>query len=203
MTNTIKVGETNCPEAGLERGKQVLVTSAKKLAVADHDFTKFSLTSSVSFLINIPESITESFYMHWKGVCGAQRECLSTIISNLSQNWKVSQAVDDLSPAAVALYQWWSCMIIDWHMYPCKYPWLASFWPWTWTSSVLSAHHLTIVGKTQQSVSCQFSILVYSQLVSCGRKQLFKEALKSCNNLSSIRTLEHTTRNLRESSWMH
>lgn len=54
---------------------------------------------------------------------------------------------------------------------------------------MLSAHHLTIVGKTKLSISCQFSILVYSQLVSCGRKQLFEEALKSCNNLSSIRTL--------------
>ena len=38
-------------------------TSAKKLAVVDHDFTKFSLISSVTFLIDIPKNIAdESFY---------------------------------------------------------------------------------------------------------------------------------------------
>ena len=60
--HTTKVGEPDYPVAGVERSKQVLVTSAKKLAMADHDFTKFSLTPSVSFLINIPEIITQSFY---------------------------------------------------------------------------------------------------------------------------------------------
>ena len=30
------------------------MTSATKLAIVDRDFTKFSLTPSVSFLVNIP-----------------------------------------------------------------------------------------------------------------------------------------------------
>jgi len=60
--HTIKVGEPEYRVAGVERGKQVLVTSSKKLAVADHDFTKFSLTPSVSFIITIPDSILGSFY---------------------------------------------------------------------------------------------------------------------------------------------
>ena len=50
MINTLKVGEPGCTVAGVERGKQVLVISAKTLAVADHDFTKFSLIPSVNFL---------------------------------------------------------------------------------------------------------------------------------------------------------
>ena len=59
--HTVKVGEPDYPVAGAERGKQVLVSLTKKLVVADHDFTKFSLTPSVSFLISIPESITQFF----------------------------------------------------------------------------------------------------------------------------------------------
>ena len=61
--HTIKVGELGYPVAAVKRGRQVLVTSAKKLAVGDHDFTKFSLTLSVTFLIDIPKNIAdESFY---------------------------------------------------------------------------------------------------------------------------------------------
>ena len=60
--HTVKVGEPNYPVAGAERGKQVLVTSSKTFAVADHDFTKFSLTPSVHFLVEIPESMDGSFY---------------------------------------------------------------------------------------------------------------------------------------------
>ncbi len=44
--HTIKVGEPGYPVAGVERGRQVLVTAAKKMVVADHDFTKFSMTPS-------------------------------------------------------------------------------------------------------------------------------------------------------------
>ena len=45
--HTIKVGEPHYPVAAVERGTQVLVTTSKKLVVADHDFTKFSLSPSV------------------------------------------------------------------------------------------------------------------------------------------------------------
>lgn len=60
--HVVKVGEPGYPVAGIERGKQVLVSPSMKLTVGDHDFTKFSLTPSVSVLIDIPESITGSFY---------------------------------------------------------------------------------------------------------------------------------------------
>ena len=34
----------------------------EKMVVGDHDFTKFTLTPSVNFLIHIPEIIEDSFY---------------------------------------------------------------------------------------------------------------------------------------------
>ena len=60
--HAIKVGEPGYPVAGVEHGRQVLVTLSKKIAVADHDFTKFSLTPSVNFIIDIPSTIDGSFY---------------------------------------------------------------------------------------------------------------------------------------------
>ncbi len=60
--HTIKVGEPQCPVAAVERGKQVLVSKDKKLVVADHDFTRLSLTPSVAMVIDVPESIEKSFY---------------------------------------------------------------------------------------------------------------------------------------------
>ena len=46
----------------MERGKQVLVGLNEKMVVGDHDFTKLTLTPSVNFLVNIPESMEETFY---------------------------------------------------------------------------------------------------------------------------------------------
>ena len=46
----------------VERGKSVLVAMGIKFEVTDHDFTKFSLTPSVNLIINIPESMDETFY---------------------------------------------------------------------------------------------------------------------------------------------
>ena len=44
-----KVGEPGLPVAVVERGKQVVViTSGKKFAVADHDFTKLAINPSVT-----------------------------------------------------------------------------------------------------------------------------------------------------------
>ena len=48
-----KVGEPNHPVA-VERGKAVLVSPDKVLAVADHDFTRFSLIPSVALVVDIP-----------------------------------------------------------------------------------------------------------------------------------------------------
>ena len=58
----IKVGEPNYPVAAAERGRRVLVGQNETFEVGDHDFTKFSLIPSVSFTINIPESIEGSWY---------------------------------------------------------------------------------------------------------------------------------------------
>uniref|UniRef100_UPI00358E6566 uncharacterized protein n=1 Tax=Myxine glutinosa TaxID=7769 RepID=UPI00358E6566 len=60
--HTVKVGEPNCPVAAVERGKEVLVSMGKTLAVSDHDFTRLSLSPSVSLLIDIPETIEETFH---------------------------------------------------------------------------------------------------------------------------------------------
>lgn len=60
--HTIKVGEPEYPVAAVDRGKTVLVGLNEKMVVGDHDFTKFTLTPSVNFLIDIPETIEGSFY---------------------------------------------------------------------------------------------------------------------------------------------
>lgn len=60
--HTIKVGEPGLPVAAVERGKQVLVARGQSAQVADHDFTKFSLSPSVSLKVEIPEDVTGSFY---------------------------------------------------------------------------------------------------------------------------------------------
>lgn len=39
-----------------------MVSKDKKLAVADHDFTRLSLTPGVAMIIDVPESIEQSFY---------------------------------------------------------------------------------------------------------------------------------------------
>ena len=58
----MKVGEPEYPVAAVERGKAVIVGLNEKMVVADHDFTKFTLTPSVNLIIQIPETIEGSFY---------------------------------------------------------------------------------------------------------------------------------------------
>ena len=58
----IKVGEPNNPIAAAERGRQVLVAGHETFEVADHDFTKFSVVPSVSFIVQIPEAMEFSWY---------------------------------------------------------------------------------------------------------------------------------------------
>ena len=58
----IKIGEPNYPVAAAERGRRVLVGPNETFEVADHDFTKFSVVSSVSFVIKIPETVEGSRY---------------------------------------------------------------------------------------------------------------------------------------------
>lgn len=64
----VKLGEPGILVEMVERahiGNLVLVAMDKKFEVADHDFTKFSLTTSVSVQVGIPVSIEETF-------CGGQ-----------------------------------------------------------------------------------------------------------------------------------
>lgn len=57
-----KVGEPGCPVAAVDRGKKVIVSKDKVFAVADHDFTKFSIVPSVTMLLDLPTEIHGSFY---------------------------------------------------------------------------------------------------------------------------------------------
>lgn len=58
----IKVGEPGFPVAAAERGRRVPVRADEYLTVGDHDFTKFTIIPSVTFIINIPEEISGSWY---------------------------------------------------------------------------------------------------------------------------------------------
>ena len=58
----IKVGEPGYPVAATERGRHVPVHIDERLQVGDHDFTKFSLIPSVTFVVNIPEDISDSWF---------------------------------------------------------------------------------------------------------------------------------------------
>ena len=97
--HTVKVGEPGSPVAGVERGRQVLVSISKKLVVSDHDFTKFSLTPSVSFLINIPESMSGSFYTG-KVFVGIKENCFepSSPLRHVTELSSVLQAAGDINP---------------------------------------------------------------------------------------------------------
>ncbi len=58
----LKVGEPNYPVAAAERGRRVLVRKNEVFAVADHDFTRFSLIPSVILSNDIPCDVSESWY---------------------------------------------------------------------------------------------------------------------------------------------
>ena len=60
--HTCKVGEPGYPVAAVDRGRKVIVAKNTSFQVADHDFTKFSITPSVALSIDIPDTIEGSFY---------------------------------------------------------------------------------------------------------------------------------------------
>ena len=60
--HSISVSEPNAAVASLDRGRRVLTSSGIDVVALDHDFTKAKLTPSVALAIDIPDSITESFY---------------------------------------------------------------------------------------------------------------------------------------------
>ena len=45
--------------AAVERGKRVVVRKNQTMMVSDHDFTKFSLSPSVSLDVEIPKNMDE------------------------------------------------------------------------------------------------------------------------------------------------
>ncbi|XP_019860109.1 PREDICTED: uncharacterized protein LOC109588370 [Amphimedon queenslandica] len=58
----VKVGEPGFPVASAERGRRVAVRADENFVVGDHDFTKFGLILSVTFIIKIPDEICGSWY---------------------------------------------------------------------------------------------------------------------------------------------
>ena len=58
----IKVGEPSYSVAAAERGRHVLIGPNNTFEVGDQYFTNFSLVPSISFIINISETIEGSFY---------------------------------------------------------------------------------------------------------------------------------------------
>ena len=57
----IKVGQPGYPVAAAERGQQVIVSQTETF-VGNHDFTRFSIISSVVLQVNIPDSFEGSWY---------------------------------------------------------------------------------------------------------------------------------------------
>ena len=57
-----KVGEPGFPVAAVERGRRVIVGLDSSMPVGDHDFTRFSITPSVCFILQIPDVVEESWY---------------------------------------------------------------------------------------------------------------------------------------------
>ncbi|XP_019864157.1 PREDICTED: uncharacterized protein LOC109593572, partial [Amphimedon queenslandica] len=58
----VKVGEPGFPVASAERGRRVAVRADENFVVGDHDFKKFGLIPSVTFIIKIPDEICGSWY---------------------------------------------------------------------------------------------------------------------------------------------
>ena len=57
-----KVGKPHAPVAAVERGKAVVVSvDGKKFSALDHDFTRCSITPSVTLFCHIPKDIEDSF----------------------------------------------------------------------------------------------------------------------------------------------
>ncbi len=48
--------------AATDRGRRLIVGRNESFEFADHDFTKFGIIPSVSFFVDVPEDVTESWY---------------------------------------------------------------------------------------------------------------------------------------------
>jgi hypothetical protein len=57
----VPIGEDVAVSTGVRNWRSIVVQNGT-LAAADHDFTKLSLTPSVTFFVSIPDDISGSFY---------------------------------------------------------------------------------------------------------------------------------------------
>lgn len=57
----VPVGEPNFPLGAVTRGKRVPLGPNQLCAVGDHDFSRMSITPSAVLVVDIPESMCESF----------------------------------------------------------------------------------------------------------------------------------------------
>ena len=60
--HAIQEGEPKHPVAALDKGKRVIGHKGVPIEALDHDFTKAKLTPSVTPVIDVQPSTTESFY---------------------------------------------------------------------------------------------------------------------------------------------
>ena len=58
----VKVGEPGFPVAAAVRWRRVLVVRDSTFEVGDHDFTYKSIVPSVSFILDVPETVDDSWY---------------------------------------------------------------------------------------------------------------------------------------------
>lgn len=194
--HTIKVGEPDYPVAGVERGKQVLVTSAKKLAVADDDFTKFSLTPSVSFLINIPESITESFYTG-RVFVGLKENAFhpSSPIRHMTELKGVLEAVDDCHPLLLLYTDGGPDHRLTYVSVQISLISIFLALDLDFLCAVRTPPYHSWKNPAERIMSI-LNIGLQSVGIMRQKTKSFEEALKSCNNLSSICTLGANNPNL-------
>lgn len=58
----VKVGDPGFPLAAAERGRQVLTSAGSRFLVGDHNFSAFSIISSVTLHVDVPDEISGSWY---------------------------------------------------------------------------------------------------------------------------------------------
>ena len=100
--HTCKVGEPDFPVAAVERGKEVIVARSQSFQVANHDFTKLSVTPSVTMLINIPDDIEGTFYDSQIHI-GVKENCFQPSFRHITELSKILEQ-DEKSKEILCLY---------------------------------------------------------------------------------------------------
>ena len=58
----VKIGESDFPVASAEHGRRVPMAVNESLQAGDHDFTKFGIIPSVTFLVDVADNIEGLWY---------------------------------------------------------------------------------------------------------------------------------------------